>query len=130
MAVKKPKAAEVEAAPVVEVVEETTEIIEAIEPEPETVAEIETPPEQPAETGGFSVYLGPSIRGVIQSGTIFPGPREKAVAALPAAVEKYPLIPALIVTGETLAEDRVKVKTPGNLLYVNYNRLAAGQKSK
>ncbi|HWP51639.1 MAG TPA: hypothetical protein VN626_08080 [Clostridia bacterium] len=79
-------------------------------------------------TGGFCVYLGPSIRGIIQSGSIFNGTKAQAADSLASAVEKYPLITSLIVTGETLAEDRIKIKTPDNLLYVNYNKLAAGQK--
>lgn len=77
------------------------------------------------DSDGFCVYLGPNIRGVIQSGTIFNEPREKVITSLSAAVEKYPLIAELIIPGESLANDRIKVKTPGNLLYVNYKKLAA-----
>lgn len=77
---------------------------------------------------GFCCYIGPTILGVIQSGTIYPGSREAALAAIAPAAEKYPLIASLVVDGKTLSADRIKVKTPGNLLFVNYKKLAAGKK--
>lgn len=80
---------------------------------------------KPAEEDGFSVYLGPSIRGVIQSGAVYGMPKDQAVASLSAAVEKYPQIAILIVPGGSLPEDRIKVKTPGNLLSVSYSKLVA-----
>lgn len=83
-----------------------------------------------AEGCRFSVYLGPSIRGVIQRGTILNGTKEEALASVSYAVEKFPLIASLVVPDETIAEDRIKVKTPGNLLYINYRKLASGQKSR
>ncbi len=86
--------------------------------------------ESAGDSGGFCVYLGPSIRGVIQSGAVFKGTKEDIIALLPAAVSVAPLIAKLIVPGETLAEDRIKVKTAGNLLNVNYNKLVTSLKSK
>lgn len=79
-------------------------------------------------TEAFCVYLGPTITGVVQSGTIYRGTKARVLKNLESAVGKYPLIPSLIVTDKTLAEDRVKVKTPGNILYVNYHKLASGKK--
>lgn len=72
----------------------------------------------------FCVYLGPSIRGAIQHGAILNGTRDEALASIAPVVEKYRLAASLVVTDETIAEDRVKVKTPGNLLYVNYRKLS------
>lgn len=77
---------------------------------------------------GFCVYLGPSITGVIQTGAVLNGAKETVLSSLKSATEKYPLIASLIVTDETLSEDRVKVKTPGNLLYVNYHKLLSGKR--
>lgn len=77
---------------------------------------------------GFCVYLGPTIIGVIQHGAILHGTKQEALSFVAPAVEKRPLIASLIVSSTTLAEDRIKVKTPGNLLYVNYHKLAAGKK--
>lgn len=77
------------------------------------------------DDAGFCVYIGPSITGVIQSGTIYTGSKAQALSDAALAVEKYPLVAELIVTGNTLAVDRIKVKTPGNLLYVNYKKLAS-----
>ncbi len=73
---------------------------------------------------GFCVYLGPTITGVIQSGTIYRGGKAKVLTELKSVVEKYPLVKTLIVTDKTLSEDRIKVKTPGNILYVNYKKMS------
>lgn len=73
---------------------------------------------------GFCVYLGPTITGVIQSGTIYRGEKAKVLIELEAVINKYPLIKTLIVTDKTLSEDRIKVKTPGNILYVNYKKMS------
>lgn len=80
-----------------------------------------------ASGAGFCVYIGPSIRGVIQSGTVYRGERATVLVELTAAVEQRPLIASLVVDGATLPVDRIKVKTPGNLLFVNYKKLAAGE---
>lgn len=79
------------------------------------------------DTGGFCVYIGPNIRGVIQSGTIYGGSLEKTKAFLSPAIKKYPLIAKLISTEKTFAEDRIKVKNAGNLLNVHYKKLATGK---
>lgn len=83
---------------------------------------------QTAEASGFCVYLGPTMMGVIQRGTIYPGSRKDILASLAPAIEKHPLIESLVVSDDTLPVDRIKVKTPGNLLYVNYHKLASGKK--
>ena len=71
----------------------------------------------------FYCYIGPSITGLIQHGAIYRGTRKKAMAAAAAAIEKYPLIKTLIVSGDKLPEARLKVKKPGNALYKNYQRI-------
>lgn len=73
----------------------------------------------------FYVYLGPSIRGVIQKGSIYPGNRQEVVEALDSAIQKYPRIRNLLVSGDTLATDRIQVKTPGTRLYTEYKKLVA-----
>ena len=73
---------------------------------------------------GFVVYLGPTIRGVVQNGTIFPGTKKNAVESIVADDQLRAKIAELIVDGSTLPVDRLKVKTPGNLLYVKYHQLA------
>lgn len=77
-----------------------------------------------SKADGFYCYIGPSITGLIQHGTIYRGTRKKAMAAAAAAIEKYPLIKTLIVSGDKLPEARLKVKKPGNALYKNYQRVA------
>lgn len=80
------------------------------------------------KAAGFCVYLGPSIRGVIQSGTVYRGGKAAVLKEIAPALERYPLIASLIVTSNTLPVDRTKVKTAGNLLNVNYKKLASGKK--
>lgn len=94
-------------------------------------AQVDTKPVQekkkPAqEETGFCVYLGPTILGVIQSGTVYPGSVKAVRERLAAVIEKYPLIARLLAPGETLAQDRKKVKTPGNALYSYYTKLISG----
>lgn len=84
--------------------------------------------EKAVKDDGFCVYLGPTITGVIQCGTVYLGAKEKVLKELKYATDKYPLIESLLVTDKTLSKDRIKVKTPGNILYVNYNKLLSGRK--
>lgn len=76
-----------------------------------------------SEAAGFYCYIGPSIPGLIQHGTLYRGTRKKALAAASAAIKKHPLIRTLIVSGENLPEARLKVKKPGNALYKNYQHI-------
>ena len=73
---------------------------------------------------GVYVYIGPNIKGLIQTGSIYRGTREDAHKAAAAAIEKHPKVKSLIVAGDVLPEARLKVKTPGNALYANYQKLA------
>ena len=84
----------------------------------------------PKKEAGFFVYLGPSIRGVIQTATIFTGTREEVEEFLAGPIERYPRIKRLLVSGDTLPEDRINVKTPGNGLYAAYQKLVAELKNK
>ena len=73
---------------------------------------------------GFYIYIGPNIKGLIQTGTIYRGSRTHALRAAAAAVKAHPKVKSLIVAGDALPEARLKVKTPGNALYANYQKLA------
>ncbi len=74
---------------------------------------------------GFCVYLGPSIRGIVQQGTIYEGNLETVKRQLAPAIERYPRIAALISTGDELAENRVRIKNKGNYLFEEYRRFIA-----
>lgn len=83
-----------------------------------------------ADTSGFYIYIGPNIKGLIQTGTIYRGDRANALQAAKDAIEKHPKVKSLIVSGDALPGARLKVKTPGNVLYANYAALkkdAAGK---
>lgn len=76
--------------------------------------------------GGFCAYIGPTIRGVIQYGSIYDGCKRDALKspALCRAVDAYPEISELLVPGNSLTAARKKINTPGSLLYVRYKALA------
>lgn len=77
-------------------------------------------------SGGFCAYIGPTIRGVIQHGTIYEGSKRDALKgpALRRAVDAYPEIASMLVPGDALTEARKKINTPGSLLYVRNKALA------
>ena len=99
-------------------------------PGPETAAaETAAPPQTSREKAGGPpsgcyMYIGPTLRGLIRSGTIYRGDRAHALEEARKAIEAQPLVKTLIVTGDYLPEARLKVKTPGNALYVNYRKIA------
>lgn len=86
------------------------------------------PVENPVKETPICVYLGPSIRGIIQKGQIFSGTKEEVLASLVPAAADYPGIAGLLVTGEELPTARTQVRTAGTLLYTRYQKLAKGQK--
>ena len=65
----------------------------------------------------FYVYIGPSIRGVIQHGIIRKGKLDEVKTSLRDAIAKYPAIAQLLISGDELPEARIKIKQPGNRLY-------------
>lgn len=73
---------------------------------------------------GFYMYIGPNLKGFIQTGTIFRGTRKAAYKAAAAAIKRQHLVKTLIVSGDALPEARLKVRQPGNALYVSYQKLA------
>jgi len=73
---------------------------------------------------GFYIYIGPNIKGLIQTGTIYRGDRESAYQKAATAIAQRPKVKTLIVSGDALPKARLKVKTPGNVLYATYKELA------
>lgn len=76
---------------------------------------------------GWCVYLGPTIIGKIQTGTIYQGSRAEVLDRLAPVISEHPQVASLVVTSDTLPVDRIKVKTPGNLLYENYRKILRGK---
>ena len=74
------------------------------------------------------VYIGPSIRGVVQKRTIYAGTKAEVEEALAGAIQRYPRIRSLIVSGDTLAADRVSIKTPGTRLNNEFKKLLSEAK--
>lgn len=77
---------------------------------------------------GFYCYIGPNLTGLIQSGAIFRGTRTDALNAAADAIKKQPLVKTLIVSGDELADARLKVKRKGNALNANYEKIAASKR--
>lgn len=75
------------------------------------------------KSASFFMYLGPTIQGVIQNASIYPGTRQDVEKVLADQIAKFPRIKALLISGETIAEDRINVTKPGTRLYVEYHRL-------
>lgn len=71
----------------------------------------------------YCVYLGPTIRGVVQNGAIFQCSPEEACLQLGTYIERWPRIRNLIIDGEYLSEARIQIKTPGNGLYEQSRKL-------
>ena len=78
----------------------------------------------PENESGFYIYIGPNMKGLIQTGTIYRGDWANALEKAKAAIEKQPLVKTLIVSGDALPVARLRVKTPGNILYASYKKLA------
>lgn len=87
--------------------------------------EVKTEKPELSESAGFCMYIGPTIVGVIQNGTIYQGNKKQVIASpvLAFAMEKYPLAADLLIDGKKLSESRQLLKQPGNLLHDKYKRL-------
>ena len=75
------------------------------------------------DNDGVYVYIGPSIRGVIQNGSIFRGSRKSILSKLADVAEKHPKVTRLLVKDTDVAEAREKIKKGGNGLSNAYNSL-------
>lgn len=76
-----------------------------------------------AEQESVFVYLGPSIRGVIQNGSIYRGTRSGVVESLKAAINAYPKIERLLIEDVEIAAAKEKIKKGGNALSLAYQSL-------
>lgn len=85
---------------------------------------------QKPDESNFCAYIGPTIRGVIQNGTIFPCSCANArqLPLVKIASEKFQEIPFLVVSGAMLAEARQKIRKPGTLLFAKNEALCARMK--
>lgn len=62
------------------------------------------------------VYVGPTVQGLAQNGSIYTGTRSAVLSQFRAAAERYPQIRELIVRDTDVAEARRKIKKGGNAL--------------
>ena len=73
---------------------------------------------------GVFIYLGPSIRGVIQKGSIYRGTRESVLSSIAFAIEKYPKIERLIIADSEIVSAKKKIAVGGNSLSSAYRELS------
>lgn len=76
---------------------------------------------------GYYCYIGPSIKNVIQSETIYIGTKKQAFQKASKAIERYPAIKMLIVSGDDLADARRVVKQSGTSLNALYMKVLRGK---
>lgn len=74
----------------------------------------------------YFVYIGPTIKSAAQHNTIITGTRDEVLKKLAGAIEKYPLMAQLLISGDELAEARKQIKQPGTRLYNVYRRFVNG----
>ena len=73
-----------------------------------------------AREDGIFVYIGPSIRGVIVSGSIFRGTRDEVREKNSAALALCPKIERLIVADSEIMSAKKKIKEGGNSVSIAY----------
>ena len=81
-----------------------------------------TPAALAVPAAGCFVYIGPSILGAIQYGTVYTGTYEQVCKQLAGVIARYPNVEPLIIASDKLASARIEVKTPGTLLYEQFRR--------
>lgn len=69
------------------------------------------------------VYVGPTVQGVAQNGTIYTGTRKAVLAKFRSAAERYPQIGDLIVRDAEVAAARAKIKRGGNALAQTFRQI-------
>ncbi len=69
--------------------------------------------EKASEKSGVFVYLGPSIRGVINNGSVFSGTKSEISERIPRC-DFNPQIEKLIVPDHEIAAVKAKIKNGGN----------------
>lgn len=77
------------------------------------------PAKKSVESAGFSCYIGPTVLGYVQQGTLYPVDKEQALKlpAVQLATKRFPEVASLIVDGNELSESQKKIKIKGTALY-------------
>ena len=88
-----------------------------------------TPEEAGGKSAGYSIYMGPSLKGILQTGTIIPGSVKEALRRpeIVIALNHKPSLKALIVDGADFPKAMAELKTQGSDLYKLYRRIASNE---
>ncbi len=89
-----------------------------------TVAKAATETKKTTAQDGVFIYIGPSIRGLIQKGSIYRGTRESVLASLEFAIKEHPKIERLIVADNEIVSAKRKIAVGGNSLSNAYRVLS------
>lgn len=82
-----------------------------------------TKTEPPKPEAGVFIYVGPTIRGVIQEGTVYAGTRADVLSRVSAAVDAIPGVADLIVPAENVSAVRHQIKHGTNLYSIAYRKV-------
>ena len=77
----------------------------------------------PAVESGVFVYIGPTIRGAVQNGSIFRGTETEVKDKIAALVEDKEHIKRLVVRDVDLSAAKEKLRKGGNSLSVAYRAM-------
>ena len=75
----------------------------------------------PVNENGIYVYIGPTVRGVLQSGTVYRGKKSDIIGKV---AEKYPQIEKLTVKSSELADARRKIQNGEGIIALAYKTLS------
>lgn len=98
------------------------DVTESAEEEAISVESVAKSGEKSDEESGFCVYIGPSVRGRVQYGTVFSSGSE-ARSVLEKELARFPALSMFLVNGKQLPQARIDVKTPGTALYIQAAKL-------
>lgn len=103
--------------------EETATKAEETEQAVKSTTEAEKPQEteNTKATEGRFIYIGPTTKTGLVENAIFTGTREGVEEHLKDTIDKIPQVRLLIVTTDSLAVNKAKVKKAGTLLNKYYN---------
>ena len=73
----------------------------------------------------FCAYIGPTLRGIVQTGTLFHCSRTELLDRMNTVCVKHPEFSYFVVCGKDLAGARKTINQPGTLLHSKYAAMFA-----
>lgn len=89
-----------------------------------------TKTQKQAAPNDFCAYIGPTVRGFVQQGTIFPDSKDKVLDRMVSVCKRYPEFSFFVIQGQDLADARKAIKKPGTLLYAKNSAMLSRMKEE